>query len=408
MRRVRATGGFLCLLLAGAAFGQQPVFQGLGFGPATGPGRTSRAVAISPDGNRIIGSTNLDNPNWPVNWSWVGFEWTPAGGMIVSPAIELLINAGVTNSGDLAGRCIDFRATVETGFRRLGGVWADTGAWRSHAISPDSHWIVGFGYDGGAFRWSAASGYQLIGGMDSVASDITADGALVVGSYGGQHSQGFVWTEAGGFQSVGGLPGVPVPDSALVAVAGMGSMAVGSALNGSGNLQPVRWYPGRGLRLINNLAGFPAGRALDVSADGEVIVGTATDQFTAQRAFLWDRVRGTRDLRSYLIQLGSTQVQGWTLQEAGAISADGRVIAGYGIDSDGFTQAFVARIPAFCYANCDISVTAPVLNVLDFNCFLNRFALGSEYANCDGSTVAPVLNVLDFNCFLNRFSAGCP
>jgi hypothetical protein len=63
---------------------------------------------------------------------------------------------------------------------------------------------------------------------------------------------------------------------------------------------------------------------------------------------------------------------------------------------------------AACYANCDNSTVAPVLNVLDFNCFLNRFSAGESYANCDGSTVAPVLNVLDFNCFLNRFSAGCP
>jgi sugar lactone lactonase YvrE len=61
-----------------------------------------------------------------------------------------------------------------------------------------------------------------------------------------------------------------------------------------------------------------------------------------------------------------------------------------------------------CYANCDQSTAAPVLNVLDFNCFLNRFSAGDSYANCDQSTAAPVLNVLDFNCFLNRFSAGCP
>jgi hypothetical protein len=61
-----------------------------------------------------------------------------------------------------------------------------------------------------------------------------------------------------------------------------------------------------------------------------------------------------------------------------------------------------------CYANCDNSTAAPVLNVLDFNCFLNRFSAGDAYANCDNSTAAPVLNVLDFNCFLNRFSAGCP
>jgi hypothetical protein len=30
------------------------------------------------------------------------------------------------------------------------------------------------------------------------------------------------------------------------------------------------------------------------------------------------------------------------------------------------------------------------------------------YANCDGSVAAPILNVLDFNCFLNAFTAGCP
>jgi hypothetical protein len=61
-----------------------------------------------------------------------------------------------------------------------------------------------------------------------------------------------------------------------------------------------------------------------------------------------------------------------------------------------------------CYANCDGSTVEPVLNVLDFNCFLNSFAAGQSYANCDGSTVEPALNVLDFNCFLNRFAAGCP
>jgi hypothetical protein len=61
-----------------------------------------------------------------------------------------------------------------------------------------------------------------------------------------------------------------------------------------------------------------------------------------------------------------------------------------------------------CYANCDGSTVAPVLTVLDFNCFINRFSSGDSYANCDGSTIPPVLNVLDFNCFINRFSQGCP
>jgi hypothetical protein len=73
--------------------------------------------------------------------------------------------------------------------------------------------------------------------------------------------------------------------------------------------------------------------------------------------------------------------------------------------------------PPVCYANCDQSTVAPILNVDDFTCFINRYAGAlllpqaqqvMHYANCDGSTVAPVLNVDDFSCFINRFAAGCP
>jgi hypothetical protein len=64
--------------------------------------------------------------------------------------------------------------------------------------------------------------------------------------------------------------------------------------------------------------------------------------------------------------------------------------------------------PAVCYPNCDASTVAPILNVGDFTCFLQRFAAGESYANCDNSTVQPVLNVGDFTCFLQRFAAGCP
>jgi glucose/arabinose dehydrogenase len=68
----------------------------------------------------------------------------------------------------------------------------------------------------------------------------------------------------------------------------------------------------------------------------------------------------------------------------------------------------VDRILPACAANCDGSTAPPVLNVLDFNCFLNAFTAGDLYANCDGSTTPPVLNVLDFNCFINLFTGGCP
>jgi hypothetical protein len=67
----------------------------------------------------------------------------------------------------------------------------------------------------------------------------------------------------------------------------------------------------------------------------------------------------------------------------------------------------VAALCNGCYANCDASTVTPILNVNDFQCFLNRFAAADPYANCDGSTIPPTLNVNDFQCFLNKFAAGC-
>jgi hypothetical protein len=60
-----------------------------------------------------------------------------------------------------------------------------------------------------------------------------------------------------------------------------------------------------------------------------------------------------------------------------------------------------------CYAACAGIGPPPLLNVTDFTCFLQKFALGSPYANCDESTTPPVLNVADFTCFMQKFSSAC-
>jgi hypothetical protein len=61
-----------------------------------------------------------------------------------------------------------------------------------------------------------------------------------------------------------------------------------------------------------------------------------------------------------------------------------------------------------CYPNCDLSTTAPSLNVADFTCFLQKYTARDVYANCDNSTATPALNVADFTCFLQKYAAGCP
>jgi Concanavalin A-like lectin/glucanases superfamily len=91
----------------------------------------------------------------------------------------------------------------------------------------------------------------------------------------------------------------------------------------------------------------------------------------------------------------------------GGNEASSGLVARVRLYSGALSAAEVAALTSGCYANCDHSTTAPILNVADFSCFLNAFAAGSAYANCDGSTTAPVLNVADFSCFLNAFAAGC-
>jgi len=99
-----------------------------------------------------------------------------------------------------------------------------------------------------------------------------------------------------------------------------------------------------------------------------------------------------------------------------ALSTQGFVMLAWGNGATGSSDIHAQNVnpdgtlgpaPAPCYPNCDGSTIAPILNVSDFTCFLNKYSAGDPYANCDGSTVAPILNVSDFTCFLNKYSAGC-
>ena len=87
---------------------------------------------------------------------------------------------------------------------------------------------------------------------------------------------------------------------------------------------------------------------------------------------------------------------------------NGTLVAGGVFTRAGNAYApYLTQLACSCWANCDNSSAAPILNANDFQCFLNNFAAGTQYANCDGSTVAPLLNANDFQCFLNKYASGC-
>lgn len=72
--------------------------------------------------------------------------------------------------------------------------------------------------------------------------------------------------------------------------------------------------------------------------------------------------------------------------------------------------------PPACAANCDRSVDPvtgrPTLNVQDFTCFQNAFALGdlsrADVGGILGCSPDGALSISDFSCFQNLFAVGCP
>ncbi|MCA9277758.1 MAG: DNRLRE domain-containing protein [Phycisphaeraceae bacterium] len=58
--------------------------------------------------------------------------------------------------------------------------------------------------------------------------------------------------------------------------------------------------------------------------------------------------------------------------------------------------------PAVCYPDCDNS---GALNIFDYICFGNAYAVQDPYADCDNSGT---FNIFDYICFGNAYAAGCP
>jgi uncharacterized membrane protein len=333
----------------------------------------------------------------------------------------------------------------------LAPINASYGAWR---ISGDGQWMAGTGVSH-AYRLRIPSGpYATLpasaGGYNPQARGISQDGSVVVGAESSPNGpRPWWWSATTGSESlpidgpgsaedvsangqivVGLIAHRPfVKTSGTLAILPRfadyeetefrrisrdGTVAVGDAysiVNGVRAGAAIRWTSSSGYESLGRVGPGPnpfdqVCYATACNRDGSLVGGSQG----GRRAWIWDRANGIRDLQGALAADFGINLPGWSLEHVLDISSDGDYLVGSGIYFDstgGHASSWVVHIHPRCFADCDRSTSPPVLNVLDFNCFLNEFAAGTSYANCDGSTVPPVLNVLDFNCFLNRFAAGC-
>ncbi len=163
---------------------------------------------------------------------------------------------------------------------------------------------------------------------------------------------------------------------------------------------------------------FDGPYGLRIGREGQVYVSTNTDpadtHFTRAHILIFD-VRTGNFVRAYVQadDSGLSRPTGFDFMPGNTTDCNRNQLPDScditsGFSTDFNTNGTPDECERTCYANCDVSATAPVLTANDFQCFLNAYAMGSAYANCDASTTVPVLTANDFQCFLNAYAAGCP
>ena len=340
-------------LLAGSSYAQQAYFMGLGDLP--GGEFRSQAVALSPDGSVVIGTSRVGT----TFSSEQAFRWTRDTGMVAlgsignTSSVADMSADGLTIIGSTGNNIFTepinskpYRWTKSGGMEILGLPSGFSHA-SANRITADGDTIYGSASDDGfkivGVRWTNLGAEDLstvIGLSKFHIADVSTDGSMIAGiNY--EPRQGFVWSQTTGVQIIT-QPEYPNRPCDPVRISADGSTVVGNFLNGGG----FRWSAQRGLVPLENLPdGSIPGAPSGVSADGSIIIGRLYDS-AASRPWIWDQLHGTRYLDQALISdygLASS-LTGWTLDGIYFdISGDGRTIVGRGFGPRGL-EGFIAYL----------------------------------------------------------------
>ena len=308
-------------------------------------------TAISADGSIVIGNY----------YGGSGFYWTwdtgtvPIGGNGVG---------GISADGmTIVGRANDVMGLENAAIWQGGTDWVVIGSFTpdsqpcppqllssAYAVNGDGSVIVGLGWDGCShahgFRWDAGIGMTDLGSIvptrSSRANAISADGSAIVGwsDQATGFRQGARWVD-GAWQWLNNKYG---PVGEALAVNSDGSIIVGYGC-GPLNQWAWSWTEDAGVQCINGTVADPYQTFMSaLSDDGQVIAGAVRPEFGPESdAVLWLNSQ-PMDLKQYLLDRGLSELESWTLSWANAVSADGSVVAGYGVGPDLLLHGFVVTL----------------------------------------------------------------
>ena len=358
MRRIPST---LALLYLATTAGAQTFIP-------LGPG--SRATGISPDGKWVsgVGPTGT-------------FVWNAQAGF--NTIVPLQNNNGdpkVTNGGLFGiGTYTDPANNLVTAARWDGlgnlqflpGLAGQSGNSLSTAYGMDDNGgvVCGLGWINAgtahAFRWTPAGGTVDLGSAlfgSSRANGVSGNGNVIVG-WDGNPRRAAIWV--GTTETVIGTAGF---SSEAWAANFDGSVVTGFHAN-----ELLRWTSAGGVVQLGKLPGSVSSdvtTGLDISADGGTIVGVNGSVLgTGFRALLWRSDLGLVDLKLYLEANGfASALNGWSLQQAYGISADGRFICGAGRNPSNQPEGWFLQLPGLdpliyvCDPGVGVTIACPCSN----------------------------------------------
>jgi probable HAF family extracellular repeat protein len=331
------------------------------------------AYGVSADGTIITGFGNTDEGTVAFRWSapngMTQMGDLPGGGFYsaangISGNGKIIV--GVSRSEASGDNYEAFAWSQETGMIGLGdfsdGIF-NSGA---YAASYDGSVIVGWGTHASlneeAMRWTQSTGLVGLGYLPgapsdtrqfSYAIDVSASGKVVVGfSSSAIGTQAFRWSQNSGMVGLGGLQGAPTDRGYISdarAVSADGKTVVGAALHPAGdNYLAFKWTENQGMQSLGYLdtAITPSSTAIDVSADGKVVVGVSNGFDNNIHAVRWIGNKAPESIEDLLTSTG-IDLEGRWLTQAQGVSADGTVIVGYGStpNDQSAQEAWWAYIP---------------------------------------------------------------
>jgi hypothetical protein len=144
------------------------------------------------------------------------------------------------------------------------------------STSDDGRYAVGLAADGLTYRWSLEEGSMQIGPLGFVGEGISGNGNVVFGRL---HDRPARWDGVTGVQELAVLPAEILPGGQAVDCSFDGSVIVGRCRTSNGGFRAVQWASGS----LTELPFEPLSDSYAVSADGSTIVGKSCSPYIAFR-----------------------------------------------------------------------------------------------------------------------------